>query len=130
MRYSNNMKKTKDTQQARPQSRDTMFAACFKNAENFLYVLKRCRGSDIILTEHDLEPLDFEDMSAEDIDSFDLNSLTIRRKRRNDVSFMTKDGKLIILVEHSTTLPPNLALKIFLYYIELIHLYSHRDEKN
>jgi hypothetical protein len=39
------------------------------------------------------------------------------------VSFLTKDDKLIIFVEHQTTLSPNFAFKLLLYYLELMQLW-------
>ncbi|MDR0273156.1 MAG: hypothetical protein LBI27_07570, partial [Clostridiales bacterium] len=76
------------------QPTDTMFRGIFINVENFLHLLKRCRNGNL-------------DLSAEDLVPFDLNTEYAIRKRRNDVSFITKDNRLIILVEHQSTISAN-----------------------
>jgi len=111
-------------QQVRRQSRDALFTGCFKIPKHFIHLLNWCRGNnDIALNEQDFVFVDFNDLTDKDLEAFGLESTVIRRMRKNDVSFLTKDGKLIILVEHQTTLTPNLALKIFLYYMELVQLW-------
>ncbi|MDR0271901.1 MAG: Rpn family recombination-promoting nuclease/putative transposase [Clostridiales bacterium] len=95
------------------QPKDTMFRGIFINVENFLDLLKRCRNGNL-------------DLSAEDLIPFDLNTEYAVRKRRNDVSFITKDNRLIILVEHQSTISANIAFKMLLYYFEIIQLWIKR----
>jgi len=94
-----------------------MFRGLFNDPHNFLYVLKQCRGG---------EP----DLSAVDITPFDLDSELALRIRRNDVSFITKDNRLIILVEHQSTQSPSMALRLFFYYIELLQLWIKLNDVN
>ena len=90
--------------------RDTIFRALFKIIANFLYLYAHCTGGTTTLTADDLEPLD-------------LDSAIAKRVRRNDASFITKDGRLIVLIEHQSTINPNMALRILLYYFELLQLW-------
>jgi len=92
------------------QHRDTMFRAYFKMPHNFLDLLKKCRDDQLSLMIDDIEP-------------FDLDSSIAVRIRRNDVSFMTKDKRLIILIEHQSTINPNMAFRLFIYFIELLQLW-------
>jgi hypothetical protein len=90
--------------------KDTMFRGIFKIIENFLDLLEVCRSGNL-------------DLNAEDLTPFDLDTEYASRKRRNDVSFITKDNRLIILVEHQSTISENIAFKLLLYYFELINLW-------
>ena len=47
-----------------------------------------------------------------------------------DVSFITSDNRLIILVEHQSTINPNMALRLLLYYIELVQLWLKHTGKS
>jgi len=69
-------------------------------------------------------------LNPAELQLFDLDSSITKRNRINDISFITKDNKLIILVEHQSYITPNLAFKIFLYYIELIQLWLKLNKKN
>jgi len=69
-------------------------------------------------------------LTADDIKPFDLDSNTTVRIRRNDVSFITADNRLIILIEHQSTINPNMAFRLFLYYIELLQLWIKLHEVN
>ena len=75
-----------------------------------MHLLETCKGKKLNLTEEDITP-------------FDLDSAVAKRTRRNDVSFITNEGNLIILVEHQSTINPNMALRLFLYYNELLQLW-------
>jgi predicted transposase/invertase (TIGR01784 family) len=92
-----------------------MFRGLFKTAENFLHLLERCRNRKL-------------DLNAEDLVLFDLNTEYTSRKRRNDVSFITRDNRLIILVEHQSTISANIAFKLLLYYFELIQLWVKQNK--
>jgi hypothetical protein len=65
-----------------------------------------------------------------DITPFDLESEITIRLWRNDVSFITKDNRLIILIEHQSTINPNMAFRIYMYHIELIQLWLKQNEIN
>ena len=49
---------------------------------------------------------------------------------KNDVAFKTKDNRLIIMVEHQSTLNENMPLRFLLYYVELIKLYITQNDLN
>ena len=106
-----------DKSNLKKQHRDTMFRGHFKIPGNFLQLLKHCSHQDTTLTTDDITP-------------FDLESAVAVRIRRNDVSFITKDNRLIILIEHQSTLNPNMALRLFLYYIELLQLWIKLNNIN
>ena len=94
----------------RNRHRDTMFRAYFKMPRNFLDLLKECRDNQVTLPVEDIEP-------------FDLDSDIVVRVRRNDVSFITKDNRLIVLIEHQSTINPNIAFRLFIYFVELLQLW-------
>ncbi|MCL1845644.1 MAG: Rpn family recombination-promoting nuclease/putative transposase, partial [Defluviitaleaceae bacterium] len=89
---------------------DTMFRGIFKNPKHFVYLLKHCRGADSLVSPDEIKP-------------FDLDSEFVIRMWRNDVSFITSEGKIIILVEHQSTINPNMAFRMLLYYTELLQLW-------
>ena len=91
----------------KPQHKDTLFRALFKDTTHFLHLLAQCNPRAATLTPDDLIP-------------FDLESDVARRVRRNDVSFLTRDNRLIILVEHQTTINPNMALRLLLYITRVL----------
>jgi hypothetical protein len=96
-----------------------LFRGYFKIPENFLYLLERCRGGEAFLP-----------LTVADIKPFDLESEIAIRLWRNDVSFITKDNKLIILVEHQSTINPNMALRLYMYHNELFQLWIKQNEIN
>ena len=102
------MQKKKDS--LNRQHKDTIFTHIFKEPKNFLHLLRACQTRPAELSESDILP-------------FDLDSVAAIRKRRNDVSFITKDNRLIILVEHQSTINPNMAIRLLLYYFELVQLW-------
>ena len=67
--------------------KDSLFRVHFIEPDNFLDLLAYCRGNVSTLT-------------VDDIQSFDLASALAVRTRRNDVAFITRDNRIIILVEH------------------------------
>jgi len=93
-----------------------MFRGLFIIPQNFLQLLNHCSGGTTL--------------TAEDISPFLLESTVAPRIRRNDVSFITNDNRLIILVEHQSTICPNMALRIFIYYIELLQLWIKTNDIN
>ena len=101
----------------RKQHKDTMFREFFKVPQNFLDLLKECRDNQLSLVIDDIEP-------------FDLESNIAIRTRRNDVSFITKDNHLIILIEHQSTINPKMALRLFIYFTELLQLWLKTNKIN
>ena len=97
--------------------KSTLFREYFKLRENFIYLLSKCRNNQPIISISEITP-------------FDLESEIAKRVRRNDVSFITSDGKLIILVEHQSKINPNMAFRLFLYYNELLQLWIKQNKIN
>ena len=63
------------------------------------------------------------EMPAEDIEFFDTSSILFVKEYRNDVSFLTKNGKFFILIEHQSTISENMAIRLLIYYVELLKMY-------
>ena len=111
------MKKRKRSTVIKVQHRDSLFRGIFKILKHFIALLKHCNPGRCDLTE-------------DDIMLFDLDSSITERIRRNDVSFITKDNRLIILIEHQSTIGANIAFRLFLYYIELLQLWIKINNVN
>ena len=101
---------TNDDKLLKKHHRDTLFSHLFSEPKYFLQLLYECRG----------HPVDLEE---QDIHEFRVDSKYVKRSWRNDVSFITSDNRLIILVEHQSTICPNLALRLLFYYIELVQMW-------
>ena len=99
------------------QHRDTLFRGAFKIPKNFLQLLDKCSGGKFEFSESDIVP-------------FDLESDAVVRLRRNDVSFITSDNRLLILIEHQSIMSRNIAFRLLLYYFELVQLWIKRHEIN
>ena len=106
---------TNDKSNVTNKHKDTLFRLYFKEIKNFLHLLEHCGRKN--LTPDDIEP-------------FDLESAVAVRVRRNDISFITKDNRIIILVEHQSTINPNMAFRMFLYYFELLQLWVKVNKVN
>lgn len=86
------------------QFKDNIFRYIFKNPKEFEGLYKSLTGKDI---------------SAEDVRLFDLESV-VTKDWRNDISFLTKDNKTIILMEAQSTMCANMAVRCLVYYADLI----------
>ena len=95
--------------------KDTLFNFIFREEKHFLDLYEVCSGKRL---------------NVDDITCFDLNSATIKRERYNDVSFLTKDNRLIFLVEHQSTVNANLAVKLGVYYFALLQLWMTLFKKD
>ena len=95
----------------------TMFYYLFIIPKNFVQLLDYVTNGENTLTISDITP-------------FDLTSSILKRELINDVSFITNDGRLIILIEHQLTENPNMALRLFLYYTEIIRLWIETNDYN
>ncbi len=62
-----------------------------------------------------------------EIRKYDTSNLMSQQNFRNDVSFMTDDGRLVVLLEHQSSQNENMALRQFLYYAKIVEIYL-RDE--
>jgi len=70
------------------------------------------------------------EMPAEDIEFFDTSSILFVKEYRNDVSFLTKDCRFFILIEHQSTLSENMAIRLLIYYVELLKMYIKLNDLN
>jgi hypothetical protein len=68
-------------------------------------------------------------LKPEDLEFYDTESIVVKQLK-NDVAFKTKDNRLIIMVEHQSTLNENMPLRFLLYYVELIKLYISQNDLN
>ena len=48
----------------------------------------------------------------------------------NDVAFLTPDNRLLILIEHQSTLNPNMIFRLLEYYIALVSAYIRKTNQN
>ena len=99
------------------QHRSTLFSEIFSQPKHFTYLLEECRKTPLELQEGDIR-------------EFSLDSKFIKRKLRNDVSFITSDNRLIILIEHQSTICVNIAIRLLFYYIELVQMWIAMCEIN
>ena len=53
------------------------------------------------------------------IESVWLKDSMFRSRLYNDVSFITHDNQLLVLIEHQSTINPNMAFRILEYYVKL-----------
>ncbi|MCL1835345.1 MAG: hypothetical protein FWG48_04215 [Oscillospiraceae bacterium] len=90
----------------------TLFKYLFQENVRFLDLYEACAGMRL---------------DAAEIECFDLESEVVQRDRYNDVSFLTKDHRLIYLIEHQSTTNANLAVKIGAYFFDLLELWAERE---
>ena len=88
--------------------KDSMFGELFSQEKYFIDLYKACCGKTL---------------SPDDIERFDLRSPAVSRPFVNDVSFLTKDNRLLIFIEHQSTNNNNMALRELLYYAESVNLW-------
>ena len=76
------------------------------------------------------EVLTGERLDPHTIKSFRLEDGLVRSRLYNDVSFITHDNQLLVLIEHQSTLNPNMAFRILEYYVKLAGEYLKRNNVN
>jgi len=59
-----------------------------------------------------------------------LNDSLIRPKRYNDVSFLTEDNKLLVLIEHQKTPNRNMIFRLLEYYVLLAGRFIKKHSQN
>ncbi len=87
--------------------KDSIFRTIFKEVEPFKRLFKS---------------LTSESLNGE-IKYYDTKNVVISENRRNDISFITSNGELIILVEHQSTPNINMPLRQLMYYNDLIKMH-------
>ena len=90
-----------------------LFKDIFSEPKYFIDLYRACSG--ISLKESDLR-------------RFDMSSESVGRGSENDVSFLTKDNKLIIMVEHQSGQNPNMPERFLLYYAELMRIWQTEED--
>ena len=91
---------------------DSTFCSLFRNPENFRELY------DAITGEHHADSSQFVESRLEKTIS--------ERGIRNDVSFLV-DGKLVVFVEHQSTVSPNLPLRLMLYLSRWYYDHTERE---
>ena len=94
---------------------DGVFRHLFKEEKNFVEMYEIFTGVKL---------------SPDEIEFKNTDSIILSKDLKNDVSFMTKDGRFIILVEHQSTRSPNILLRMLIYYAELLKMYIKKHELN
>ena len=65
-----------------------------------------------------------------DIKTVKLEDRLGKRRLYNDVAFLTPDNRLLILIEHQSTLNPNMIFRLLEYYIALVSAYIRKTNQN
>lgn len=94
--------------------KDSIFRYLFSEEKNFAALYYDITGK--ILAPEDLAP-------------YNTDSLVVTQLR-NDVAMITKDKRLIVMVEHQSTLSENMPLRFLFYYLELLKLHIVENQLN
>ena len=62
------------------------------------------------------------------IKSVRLEDNLVRSRLYNDVAFLTHDNQLLVLIEHQSTLNPNMAFRLLEYYVKLVGEHLKRTD--
>jgi len=95
--------------------RDNIFRYLFKDEENFVEMYEAFTGKKLL---------------PDEIEFRNTDSIVMSKDLKNDVAFITKDGNFICLVEHQSTKCPNIALRLLIYYGELLKMHVQRHGLN
>jgi FKBP-type peptidyl-prolyl cis-trans isomerase len=95
--------------------RDGIFRQLFKEEENFVNMYEVFTGKKLL---------------PEEVEFRDTDSIVLSKDLKNDLSFVTKDGDFIILVEHQHSKNPNIGLRMLIYYAELLKIHIKKNELN
>ena len=94
--------------------KDATFRYIFKEKDKFVELYKSLSGIEL---------------NPNEVESFDLDSLVIS-DWHNDVSFVTKDRHIIILLEQQSSYCANMSVRCLVYYSNLIRkLYEDNMDK-
>jgi len=94
---------------------DGVFRHLFKETKNFIEMYEVFTGVKL---------------SPDEIEFRNTDSIVLSKDLKNDVSFITKDGRFIVLVEHQSTRSPNILLRMLIYYAELLKMYIKKHDLN
>ena len=104
-----------DKENAVRKTKDTFFRAIFSKPEAFVELYRRLANAE--LSEDDIVYVVIPD-TVQDL------------PRYNDVAFVTKDNRLVVLVEHQSTKSENMPFRLLEYYIDTIRHLSITNKKN
>ena len=76
------------------------------------------------------EVLTGERLDPHTIKSVRLEDNLVRSRLYNDIAFITHDNRLLVLIEHQSTLNPNMAFRILEYYVKLVGEHLKRNNAN
>jgi len=93
--------------------KDNLFRHFFKDSENFVSLYKELSKKTI---------------ESDDVKFYDISSRILSKTIQNDVSYLTKDNRFIILIEHMSSSFINLVLRLLIYYVELVRIYLKENE--
>ncbi len=103
--------------------KSSVFADLFSTKEKLLELYKVLHEKDYWLYGIDLDELNIEDIEIINLEPVVINNI------RNDVAFMVK-GKLIILVEHQSTINENMPARMLFYFVDELRKHSSLKEDN
>ena len=95
--------------------KDGIFRYLFRDPQNFVDLYKLISGKTI---------------TADELIFKDTSSLVVNKDYYNDISYLTNDNRLIIAVEHQSTINENMALRTLIYYTELLSIYIKENNLN
>ena len=84
--------------------KDSTFTLLFRDAERIVDLYEFLTGKRIDPSE---------------VEIIHLKDSWYKARLYNDVSFLTSDNELLILIEHQSTLNPNMAFRMLEYYVKL-----------
>ena len=94
---------------------DGLFRHLFKEEKNFSQMYEVFTGVKL---------------SPDEVEFKDTDSIILSKDLKNDISFVTKDGRFIFLVEHQSTKSPNIGLRMLIYYAELLKIHIKKHDLN
>ncbi len=94
--------------------RDTTFRYIFREEENFKKLYEDLTGKQL----------------NSELELFDTTNLITKQSFINDVSFKTKDDKLIVMIEHQSSLNENMALRCCIYYFDMVQKFIKNKKLN
>jgi len=96
------------------QAKDSAFTLLFKQEKYAAQLYELLTGKKI---------------NASTIRSVQLQDGLVKPRLYNDVSFLTEDNELLVLIEHQTTLNKTMAFRLLEYYVKLTGKFKGAHEK-
>jgi len=96
-------------------SKDSLFRYIFSASEALWYMYTWISGKDI---------------NHENIEPISLDEKLQRRTRYNDIAFITKDNRLVVFIEHQSTLNSSIVYRMLEYYIDVMRIFNYHKKPN